>query len=71
MGLLVVTLGHVTVSRCQITSLVPTATFLDPAVIQKVFFFLELPYFPRTICWYFSTLNGFDHTSLRKALFTS
>lgn len=39
MGLLVVTLGHVTVSRCQITSLVPTATFLDPAVIQKAFFF--------------------------------
>lgn len=58
----------------KLTSLVPTATFLDPTVIQKdvfVFFLGTILFSEDYLLYYFSTLNGFDNTSLRKGLLTS
>lgn len=61
-----------------VLSLVPMAPFLDPTVIQKdVFIFIFKLFSPRDMLFpnclldYFSALNGFDSTSLRKERFVT
>lgn len=74
MDLLVVTLVMTQLVGARLTSLVPTAIYLGPILIQKdifISFLGEILFSNGYLMDYSSTLNGFDHTSLRKGLFTN
>lgn len=71
MGLLVVALGAVAVAA-GLESLVPTAAFFDDCDTERCFclyfniFRRDALFSTDSLLDYFSTLNGFDSTSLRK-----